>query len=262
MVSTVKRCGVFGCDRPQIAKGICDLHYRRLKRHGHLDHGRPKDWGDRASHPLYAYWAQVRRNGTPLVEKWHTDFWNFVRDVGERPSASHALFRPDKNQKMGPDNAVWSESKGGPPRNDEHVGHRKAHKQYQADYLRRRRHDDPFHDLRVGLKMNHGISLEDYEAMMDAQGAVCAICGRPEHRRSTTGGRAFRLAVDHCHKTSTIRGLLCSMCNHAIGYLEDSPALLARAADYLSDPPAARLGIKHNGKHKVRRVDRSPSPFV
>ena len=72
----------------------------------------------------------------------------------------------------------------------------------------------------------------------------------------------MRLAVDHEHSTAEIRGLLCSMCNHAIGYLDDSPELLRRAIDYLRDPPARKLGIKHNGKHKTRRVERPASPHV
>jgi len=116
--------------------------------------------------------------------------------------------------------------------------------------------------MRGGLLTAHGITLEDYERMMDDQGGVCAICGRHEHRLSTAGGRAYRLAVDHDHSTAKIRGLLCSMCNHAIGYLDDSPALLARAVAYLADPPAVKLEIKHNGKHKTRRVGRVASPYV
>jgi hypothetical protein len=52
------------------------------------------------------------------------------------------------------------------------------------------------------------------------------------------------------------------MCNHAIGYLDDSPELLRRAIAYLLDPPAVKLGIRHNGKYKTRRVERLPSPYV
>lgn len=262
MVSTATRCGVFGCDRPAVAVGLCDMHYRRKRRHGHLEQTRPNDWGERHSHPLYGYWSQVRRNGMPLVEEWHTDFWAFVRDVGERPSKKHTLFRPDKSRPMGQDNAIWAESKGGDARNSEHANKRLAGKTWQAEYQARRRAADPFHDLRQGLKVTHGITLEDYERMLDAQNSVCAICGRQEHRISSSNQKRMRLAVDHDHQTATIRGLLCSMCNHAIGYLDDSPVLLLRAIEYLRDPPAVVLGIKHNGKAKVRRVERPASPFV
>ena len=262
MIQTERRCGVFACDRPQVGQGLCDLHYRRMRRHGHLHRTRPKDWGERSAHPLYGYWNQIRRNGTPLCESWHTDFWSFVRDVGERPSDLHFLYRPDKAIPMGERNAIWSVSKGGPPRDAEHTAERRTRKEEMRDYLRGRRGGDPFYDLRIGLKVAHGISLEDFERMLDSQDGVCAICGRPEHRRSTTAGRAYRLAVDHERGTATIRGLLCSMCNHAIGYLDDSPELLERAIAYLRDPPAAKLGIAHNGKHKTRRIERQPSPHL
>lgn len=262
MIATIRRCSVTSCDRPQVGQGLCDLHYRRMKRHGNPDHTRPKDWGLRAAHPLYGYWSQVRRNGMPLCEAWHTDFWVFVKDVGDRPSELHFLFRPEKTVPMGPNNAIWSESKGGPARDAAHVGDRLTRKEWMRDYNKQRRADDPLLEMRRGLQKAHDMTLEDFELMMTMQNGVCAICGRTEHRMSTAGARAYRLAVDHEHGTAEIRGLLCSMCNHAIGYLDDSPELLARAIAYLESPPAYPYGIKHNGKYKTRRVERAPSPYV
>ena len=42
-----------------------------------------------------------------------------------------------------------------------------------------------------------------------------------------------RLAVDHCHKTKEIRGLLCQNCNFMLGHFKDDPLLLNSAAKYL-----------------------------
>jgi hypothetical protein len=67
--------------------------------------------------------------------------------------------------------------------------------------------------------------------MNDAQAGVCAICDLPE--RATRNGVPKRLAVDHDHATGAVRALLCSRCNLAIGYMEDCPARLRAAADYL-----------------------------
>ena len=53
-----------------------------------------------------------------------------------------------------------------------------------------------------------GLSVEDYDAMLAAQGGVCAICGNPPKTR--------RLDVDHDHKTGKVRGLLCHRCNRAL----------------------------------------------
>ena len=72
-----------------------------------------------------------------------------------------------------------------------------------------------------------GISLEDYQAMLDQQGGCCAICFKKPKRR--------RLNVDHCHKTGVVRGLLCDICNAVLGLLEDSPEVLTRAASYLQE---------------------------
>ncbi len=43
----------------------------------------------------------------------------------------------------------------------------------------------------------------------------------------------IHLAVDHCHKTGKVRGLLCRRCNLAISFLDESPTIHARARRYL-----------------------------
>lgn len=79
------------------------------------------------------------------------------------------------------------------------------------------------------LKRNFGLSVEAYHEMLEAQGGVCAIC---ENIDAT--GR--RLAVDHCHETGRIRGLLCTHCNTALGLVNDSVDTLRRMKEYLSQP--------------------------
>lgn len=81
------------------------------------------------------------------------------------------------------------------------------------------------------LKKFFGITLEDYERMFQEQDGKCAICSKPQ-------GNNKRLAVDHNHKTGKVRGLLCWICNSAIGKFHDDPLLLNKASDYL---------IKHDG---------------
>lgn len=85
-------------------------------------------------------------------------------------------------------------------------------------------------DVRVRNK--YGITRAKYEAMLRDQGGVCAICLQPERALSRTG-RVIRLAIDHCHETGAVRGLLCSTCNTAIGKLRDQPIVVTRAVLYL-----------------------------
>jgi len=77
------------------------------------------------------------------------------------------------------------------------------------------------------LKYKFGITLDDYNKMFAEQGGCCAICG--DHQSNHQ--RAF--AVDHCHDTGKVRGLLCINCNTGIGKLNDDPALLRIAISYL-----------------------------
>ena len=72
----------------------------------------------------------------------------------------------------------------------------------------------------------YGITVEQYDAMFAAQGGVCGICEKP-----CVSGR--RLAVDHCHETGAVRGLLCTRCNPGLGYFQDDADLLERASRYL-----------------------------
>ncbi|MFE0773897.1 endonuclease VII domain-containing protein [Streptomyces sp. NPDC058861] len=81
------------------------------------------------------------------------------------------------------------------------------------------------------LVATYGLTAEDYQVLFEHQGGRCAIC------RET---RTKNLAVDHCHKSEAIRGLLCQRCN---GHLlargaRDRPEVLRRAADYLESYPA------------------------
>ena len=81
------------------------------------------------------------------------------------------------------------------------------------------------------LKKAYGITIEDFESMLEKQRGRCAICERPK-----PGGKGD-WHVDHCHDTGRVRGLLCHFCNTAIGSLNDSVDLLKRCIKYLATSP-------------------------
>jgi len=68
------------------------------------------------------------------------------------------------------------------------------------------------------LKVNYGITIEQYKAMISAQNNTCKICGNKEVRISR--GKITKLGVDHNHRTGRIRGLLCASCNSKLGWYE------------------------------------------
>jgi len=81
------------------------------------------------------------------------------------------------------------------------------------------------------LKANYGLTLQDYENLLESQNGKCAICG------STNPGKvdAAHLAVDHCHETGKVRGLLCNSCNNGLGRFKDDPVILTNAVTYLEN---------------------------
>ena len=83
------------------------------------------------------------------------------------------------------------------------------------------------------LTHTYGITLAEYETFFSRQNGLCAICAEPEKAIDHLTKDIRRLAVDHCHRTKKIRGLLCLACNTAIGKLRDNPELIERAAVYV-----------------------------
>jgi len=67
------------------------------------------------------------------------------------------------------------------------------------------------------LQKAYGITQEQYDAMVLAQGGRCKICGRHPSGR---GPSQTRLNVDHDHATGKMRGLLCCKCNMDLGWYE------------------------------------------
>lgn len=78
------------------------------------------------------------------------------------------------------------------------------------------------------LLRKYGLTPEDYQRMLAAQGGACAICNATE-----PGGRYTMMHVDHCHAGGQIRGLLCNACNHLLGCARDNVKTLQAAIDYL-----------------------------
>ena len=118
---------------------------------------------------------------------------------------------------------------------EELLKRRRAHYQENKEVIKeqtrayrhaRRRNNDP--RLRSVELKRYGITLAEYDALLEKQGGVCAICRKHSKRR---------LCVDHCHRTGMIRGLLCDSCNLGLGSLKEDQASLVAALAYLGTLP-------------------------
>jgi hypothetical protein len=76
---------------------------------------------------------------------------------------------------------------------------------------------------------SYGISVEDYESMLEEQNGTCWICNGTNDETA--------LCIDHDHETNLVRGLLCNLCNRSLGLMNDDVNRLRRAVLYLESQP-------------------------
>jgi hypothetical protein len=72
----------------------------------------------------------------------------------------------------------------------------------------------------------YGLTPERYDAILAGQCGACRIC-----RQRPKSGKA--LAVDHCHETGRVRGLLCFRCNFGLSFFAEDAQTLFRAARHV-----------------------------
>ena len=72
----------------------------------------------------------------------------------------------------------------------------------------------------------YGLTVEQYKAMWDKQAGLCRICLQPLKQDRSTH-------IDHDHVRGFVRGLLCKLCNNAIGFAKENERTFARMVAYL-----------------------------
>jgi hypothetical protein len=221
------KCCIHNCTKPTVAKGYCNTHYVRIQRNGDLDTRRPEDWGQRHKHRAYNPWRGLRRfHEKDIPQEWIDDFWAFVADVPERPAGRSTAFRPDSEKPFGKDNFYWKE-----PISD--FDYRTQRTEYMRDWRKKVSAANPEYGKNAFMKRAYGVTLDWFNEQLAKQNSVCAICDKPE--TAVIHGKQISLAVDHCHDTGKVRGLLCRACNNAIGALEHNPERFRRAIEYLAE---------------------------
>ena len=119
----------------------------------------------------------------------------------------------------------------------------------------KQRNPEKYADIgrRRNLKANFGITIEQYDELLERQNHLCAVC------KKHTSSFKMRLAVDHEHgsgpQAGAIRGLLCSYCNRAVVGRHKDPELLRSAARYL-EGPFTGLFVPKRSKKPAKRKSR------
>lgn len=106
---------------------------------------------------------------------------------------------------------------------------KKANAQYNKEHRKRRGKE---YVRNCNLKHAYNLTIDAYNKLLIQQNNVCAACGEKETGQNQYG--PVPLAVDHCHKTGQIRGLLCMRCNRALGLLKDNVTTIKQLFNYRS----------------------------
>lgn len=92
--------------------------------------------------------------------------------------------------------------------------HREQNRAYGRQY-----YQVTMEEFRQRQLARYKITAKQYDTLLANQNGVCAIC-------SKTCRSGKRLAVDHCHETEKVRGLLCCSCNVHLGWFERRQSLI------------------------------------
>lgn len=97
----------------------------------------------------------------------------------------------------------------------------------------RTNHRREMNALGYDYERKYGITIKQYNEMVEQQSGKCVICKKIPDYINRNGIKSSKLLVDHDKSTKRVRGLLCFHCNTGIGQLCHSIDLLEAAIKYL-----------------------------
>lgn len=224
-----RTCSEVGCDRPHNSRGLCRMHYMRLRNSGRASGGRTcsyvdctrshygRGWcrlhydrarangGDPAKHRPAWFESWTRTDAKPCTECGE------VKDLDEyAPNSMGFLGRANKcrpcfNRYQ---NVLIEKTPGARERRREYSSRPEVIAAQRMHWVRR-------------TYGPVGVALEERRVAGDP----CDVCGEVTPAMS----------LDHCHVSGVVRGLLCRNCNWALGKVQDDPVILRALADYVEN---------------------------
>ena len=93
----------------------------------------------------------------------------------------------------------------------------------QKEYIEKNKQRQKFNQL----KRLYNLSAHEYLQMLEDQNYKCAICNTSDWGKPSP-------FIDHDHETGKVRGLLCNLCNAAIGFAKEDIHILSNMIVYLN----------------------------
>tara|TARA_R110000765_G_scaffold372486_1_gene462905 strand:- start:2 stop:475 length:474 start_codon:yes stop_codon:yes gene_type:complete len=135
----------------------------------------------------------------------------------EKVAAYNKKYRENNLEKFYAYHKKWKEQ------NKEHLA------AYAKEYQEKNKEQLADYKKEWNIKQ-YGLSLEDYNNMLDKQNHKCKIC-----LTSFTTLNTKDIHIDHCHTTNKVRGILCRLCNTGLGQFKDNTERLTQAINYLQE---------------------------
>ena len=81
----------------------------------------------------------------------------------------------------------------------------------------------------------YGLSVDGLRLLLEQSSDTCPIC----QNKFDDTKHSKKKNVDHCHKTGTVRGIICTKCNQGLGSFKDNVESLKNAIKYLDNGNSA-----------------------
>jgi hypothetical protein len=168
------------------------------------------------------YMIEYRRKNKAEIKRVHLKYLEEHKEEvkAAKKITDHVYYERTKPERLAKNGAYAKKNR--PMMNQHNKTYRKRHHARLAPVHRRNARNSHY-------KKAFGITLKERELLVKLT-RVCHCCGRGF-------SKTVYACIDHNHATGTIRGILCSPCNLALGSLKDDPVIIQNLLDYIKNPP-------------------------